>query len=717
MAGSMVDRATSDMLIGPDWAKNMEICDICNRDPGQSKDVVKALKKRIGHKNPKVQLLALTLLETAIKNCGDILHMHVAERDILHEMVKIVKKKSDPRVKEKVLVLIDTWQEALGGPRARYPQYYAAYHELVRTGAEFPKKPDKPAPLFNGQSQAARNMRSPDQQDEAESSAANDFPALSMSEIQNARGIMDVLAEMLNALDPGNREGLRQEVIVELVDQCRTYKQRVVQLVNTSTDEELMSQGLALNDDLQRVLAKHDAIAAGIAVRVEKKPKSLQALVDTEDAANQDANKEKEKGLIDIEEPTSQDSKNEPNQSTSDQSPFEQLALPAPPVSNGTATSAPKSDLGIDLLSWDDTPTTAENPLALVPVTDPLADSTPSNQNALAIVDAFSQSNSANSNAQPADPFGVHSSSTIPGSQPYNTPGHHALQPQQPQQAAALYPNGGTVNPGTSYDQASQFNNVSSGWNGQAASPLAPPPQQAQNYDDQSGSLPPPPWEAQSAASNELPNGHLGGGMQPLPTLPAGGMQQPLQPQINHMGAPQTQPMYNQPGVALPQAMQPGHAAIAQMQPGFGNQQFGSLPPASMPGMQFPGMQAPQMYGASQAAMMYPQQMPGAQYGAMPQQQPMYGGRLAGYMQHPAVAAAHYYNQGTPGMYGYGGSNDLSQRMYSLSVQDNSYMGMSSSYQTAPSPAPSTGQPMRPTKPEDKLFGDLLSIAKTRKAS
>jgi hypothetical protein len=634
--------------------------------------------------------------------------------------VKIVKKKSDPRVKEKVLVLIDTWQEAFGGPRARYPQYYAVYHELVRAGAEFPKRSEKPAPLFNGQSQAARNMRSPDQQDEAESSAANDFPALSMSEIQNARGIMDVLAEMLNALDPGNREGLRQEVIVELVDQCRTYKQRVVQLVNTSTDEELMSQGLALNDDLQRVLAKHDAIAAGIAVRVEKKPKSLQALVDTEDSANQDANKdkEKEKGLIDIEDPTSQDSKNEPNQSTSDQSPFEQLALPAPPVSNGTATSAPKSDLGIDLLSWDDTPTTAENPLALVPVTDPLADSTPSNQNALAIVDTFSQNNTVNSNAHPADPFGLSSSSTIPGSQPYNTPAQHPLQSQQPQQAAPLYPNGGAVNAGTSYEQAPQFNNMSSGWNGQVASPLAPPPQQAQSYDDQSGSLPPPPWEAQSAASNELPNGHLGAGMQPLPALPVGQIGSMQQPQMNHIGVPQNQPMYNnQQGVALSQAMQPGQAAVAQMQPGFGNQQFGLLPPASMPGMQFPGMQHPQMYGGSQPAMMYPQQMPGAQYGAMAQQQPMYGGRLAGYMQHPAVAAAHYYNQGTSGMYGYPGANDLSQRMYGLSVQDNSYMGMSSSYQTAPSPAPSTGQPMRPTKPEDKLFGDLLSIAKTKKAS
>ena len=33
------------------------------------------------------------LLETIIKNCGDIVHMHVAEKDLLHEMVKIVRKK------------------------------------------------------------------------------------------------------------------------------------------------------------------------------------------------------------------------------------------------------------------------------------------------------------------------------------------------------------------------------------------------------------------------------------------------------------------------------------------------------------------------------------------------------------------------------------------------------------------------------------------------
>jgi hypothetical protein len=127
----MVERATSDMLIGPDWAMNLEICDILNRDPGQAKDVVKSLKKRIIHKKPKVQLLALTLLETMIKNCGDIVHMHVAERDILHEMVKIVKKRNDYHVKERILTQIDTWQEVFGGERARYPQFFAAYQELL----------------------------------------------------------------------------------------------------------------------------------------------------------------------------------------------------------------------------------------------------------------------------------------------------------------------------------------------------------------------------------------------------------------------------------------------------------------------------------------------------------------------------------------------------------------------------------------------------------
>ncbi|XP_020585676.1 TOM1-like protein 2 [Phalaenopsis equestris] len=427
MGGSLVDRATNDELIGPDWAMNIEICDILNRDPGQAKDVVKGIKKRLLSKNPKVQLLALTLLETVIKNCGDIVHLQVAEKDILHEMVKIVKKKNpDFHVKEKILVLIDTWQEAFGGSRARYPQYYVAYQELLRLGAVFPQRSERPAPVLTPpQTQPLANyppnLRNSNYgEDLPEASAPHDFPTLSATEIQNARGIMDVLAEMLNALDPGNREGLRQEVIVDLAEQCRSYKQRVMQLVNSTSDEELLSLGLTLNDDLQRVLAKHDAIAAGIAVRVEK-PKSLQALVDIDDS-----------------KATKTDSSKQPQQrsstsTSSGPSPFEQLALPAPPASNGSATAAKKVDPLIDLLSGDDfnAPTTA-NQLALVSVSEPAASPSPPNQNILALVDMFPQSNNNNSNANPSSPFG--STAGFPASQ---TP--IAASPQLQQTAYCLF--------------------------------------------------------------------------------------------------------------------------------------------------------------------------------------------------------------------------------------------------------------------------------------
>eukprot|EP00250_Pteridium_aquilinum_P024341 c28946_g1_i1 orf=334-2217(+) len=274
-ATTLVDKATSDLLIGPDWAMNLEICDAINYDPGQARDVVKAVKKRLSNKSPKVQLLALTVLETVMKNCSEIVHQNVAEKEILNEMVKIVKRKADMAVRDKILVLLDSWQEAFGGLSSKYPQYFMAYDDLRRSGVEFPERSaDSAVPMFTPPpthppvSHHHSNYGSPPYAHAGPARldavmAATDGPVWGSKDMDAAQGGLDVLNDMLNAIDPHDKQAVKDDVIVQLVDQCRSYQKNILQLVNTTSDESLLCQGLALNDDLQRALAKHDAIASG----------------------------------------------------------------------------------------------------------------------------------------------------------------------------------------------------------------------------------------------------------------------------------------------------------------------------------------------------------------------------------------------------------------------------------------------------------------------
>ncbi|KAL1291176.1 hypothetical protein HN51_059735 [Arachis hypogaea] len=668
MVNSLVERATSDMLIGPDWALNLEICDILNHDPGQAKDVVKGIKRRIRSKNPKAQLLALTLLETIVKNCGDTVHMHVAEKEVLHEMVKVARKKPDSNVREKILNLIDTWQEAFGGQRARYPQYYAAYQELLHAGAVFPPRSESSPPVFTPLqtrplTSHPQNIRNFDVQGDTAGSSSTgssteaEFPTLSLSEIQNARGILDVLAEMLNAIDPGNKEGLRQEVIIELVGQCRTYKQRVVHLVNSTSDESLLCQGLALNDDLQRVLAKHESIASGTSNQKDNekpKPETPGALVDHP--------------LVDTEDGGKQSDERLPSNAEAESQTFNQLLLTAPPTANGSA--APLNvNAKWDLLSGDDYNSSpkADNSLALVPLGEQQpASPTPHQNNALVLFDMFS-----NGNNGPTPILG----------QP------NSLSPQFHHQTfisqGIFYPNVNMPNVGSPHyeQQSSPFAQTTAPiWNNSQAQQQhqqqqQQPPPNSPAYGTQSGgSFPPPPWEttengSPTAAGNQYP--------QPL---------QVTQVVMTHVQSAGTH------GQGLPQPMGNDQAISMYMQQPNANTYISTINNnnAGQSNQQFPQ----QIQGVPGGAYMstVPHQMQNGNMAYMYPQQ-MYGNQFVGY--------------------GYGqqqqGVQYVEQQMYGLSVSDDN--GMRNSYQVSATSYVPSG---KPSKPEDKLFGDLVDMAKVK---
>ncbi|XP_036924647.1 TOM1-like protein 2 isoform X6 [Sturnira hondurensis] len=108
--GQCLEKATDGSLQSEDWTLNMEICDIINETDEGPKDAIRALKKRLnGNRNYKEVMLALTVLETCVKNCGHRFHVLVASRDFIDSvLVKIISPKNNPPtiVQDKVLALI-----------------------------------------------------------------------------------------------------------------------------------------------------------------------------------------------------------------------------------------------------------------------------------------------------------------------------------------------------------------------------------------------------------------------------------------------------------------------------------------------------------------------------------------------------------------------------------------------------------------------------------
>ncbi|KAM5307708.1 TOM1-like protein 2 isoform 6-T6 [Glossophaga mutica] len=108
--GQCLEKATDGSLQSEDWTLNMEICDIINETDEGPKDAIRALKKRLnGNRNYKEVMLALTVLETCVKNCGHRFHVLVANRDFIDSvLVKIISPKNNPPtiVQDKVLTLI-----------------------------------------------------------------------------------------------------------------------------------------------------------------------------------------------------------------------------------------------------------------------------------------------------------------------------------------------------------------------------------------------------------------------------------------------------------------------------------------------------------------------------------------------------------------------------------------------------------------------------------
>ncbi|ESO94559.1 hypothetical protein LOTGIDRAFT_118151, partial [Lottia gigantea] len=131
-----LEKATSQLLLEPDWDSILQICDSIRQKDVVAKFAMGAIKKKVSTDNPHVAMYALQVLESVVKNCGTAVHEEIATKEYMEFLKDQAKTRNDP-VKGKILELVQAWAHAFRN-EPNYKVVQDTFHLMKMEGFKFP---------------------------------------------------------------------------------------------------------------------------------------------------------------------------------------------------------------------------------------------------------------------------------------------------------------------------------------------------------------------------------------------------------------------------------------------------------------------------------------------------------------------------------------------------------------------------------------------------
>ncbi|KAM7372403.1 hypothetical protein PAMP_009572 [Pampus punctatissimus] len=259
------------------------------------RDAVRALKKRIvGNKNFKEVMLALTVLETCVKNCGYRFHILVTTRDFIEGVLvrSIIPRNSPPLIlHDRVLSIVQAWADAFRSS-PDLTGVVSVYEDLRRKGLEFPmteldgyspvQAPKKTLP-GNGPAVTTAVLLSskpPPLTSELKQENYKGTDAFTPNQVKKLKAELGVvrsnlamMSDMMSQLDPVTVKQADMELL-ELYTVCKEMQDRIVKIVPRLSEEKLIEELLAANDEMNTAFTRYNRFERRITNGRNTTPKS-----------------------------------------------------------------------------------------------------------------------------------------------------------------------------------------------------------------------------------------------------------------------------------------------------------------------------------------------------------------------------------------------------------------------------------------------------------
>ncbi|KAL8972857.1 MAG: hypothetical protein Q9197_002587 [Variospora fuerteventurae] len=253
----------------------------------------------VNHRNPNVSLLALSLLDICVKNCGYAFHLQISTKEFLNELVRRFPERPPirpSRVQMKILEAIEEWRMTIC-QTSRYKEDLGFIRDMHRLlsykGYMFPEIRREDAAVLN----PSDNLQSADEMEEEEKAAQSaklqelirrggpedlqeanrlmkvmagydtkhktDYRAKAAEEVSKIQEKARLLEERLQNFKDGDKveEGDVFEDLANALQNAQPKIQKMCQ--EESDDQEAVNKLLQINDSIHRTIDRYKLVKKG----------------------------------------------------------------------------------------------------------------------------------------------------------------------------------------------------------------------------------------------------------------------------------------------------------------------------------------------------------------------------------------------------------------------------------------------------------------------